>query len=100
MVEIIFRETSSLGIRRTEVKRYTLPRKSIEVQLLYARIKVKLAMAGGKVISISPEYEDCAEAARKTGKPLKEIYLEAISEARKNLQEDAPQKLDQNPLPQ
>lgn len=100
MVKIIFRETSSLGIRRTEVKRYTLPRKSIEVQLLYARIKVKLGLAGGKVISISPEYEDCAEAARKTGKPLKEIYLEAISEARKNLQEDAPQKLDQNPLPQ
>jgi uncharacterized protein (TIGR00299 family) protein len=85
MVEIIFRETSSLGIRRTEVKRYTLPRKSIEVQLPYAKVRVKLGMAGGKVISISPEYEDCAEAARKTGKPLREIYLEAVSEARKNL---------------
>ncbi|GFP22035.1 pyridinium-3,5-bisthiocarboxylic acid mononucleotide nickel chelatase, partial [Candidatus Hakubella thermalkaliphila] len=100
MVEIIFRETSSLGVRRTEVKRYALPRKSVEVQLPYARIKVKLGMAGGKVISISPEYEDCAQAARKTGKPLKEIYREVISEARKNLQEETSKKPDQNPSPQ
>ncbi|GFP28266.1 pyridinium-3,5-bisthiocarboxylic acid mononucleotide nickel chelatase, partial [Candidatus Hakubella thermalkaliphila] len=46
------------------------------------------------------EYEDCAQAARKTGKPLKEIYREVISEARKNLQEETSKKPDQNPSPQ
>lgn len=74
MTEILFKETTTLGIRICPVDRDVLDRDSIEVEVEGFRVRVKRGHRGGEVLTIAPEYEDCAEAARKSGLPLKRIY--------------------------
>lgn len=73
--EVIFRETSTLGIRRSKQKRAILAREIAEVNTDYGVIRVKIARDGeNNIINVHPEYEDCAEIARKNKIPLREIY--------------------------
>ena len=74
---IIFRETTTLGIRRREEDRSTLERRTVEVQVHGATLRVKLGLLGGDVINIAPEYEDCAHLARERDLPLCEVYAAA-----------------------
>ena len=78
IVDIIFLETTTLGIRREEVERYLIDRKTDRVKLPYGEVKVKIGTYLGKEVTISPEFESCRELAKKTGKPLKEIYQDVI----------------------
>jgi pyridinium-3,5-bisthiocarboxylic acid mononucleotide nickel chelatase len=75
---IIFKETTTTGIRREVVDRYCLERKIEKIKLPYGEAEVKRAFLGGKVTNVSPEYETCRKLAEKTGKPLKEIYRDVI----------------------
>jgi uncharacterized protein (TIGR00299 family) protein len=67
--DVLFRETSTLGIRRTTQKRSILQREMQKVETIYGTISVKVAWTGKateKVITnVQPEYEDCAELARQ-----------------------------------
>lgn len=85
--QIIFTETTTLGIRVQQVKRKKLKRKVFEVTTLYGNIKVKVAYLGEKVVNISPEYEDCAHAAKESGVPIKDIFELAREKAREELKE-------------
>ena len=64
--ETIFRETTTLGIRRREEARTKLERRSVEAEVHGVKVRVKLGLLNGEVVSISPEYDDCAELARET----------------------------------
>ncbi|MBO1071490.1 MAG: nickel pincer cofactor biosynthesis protein LarC [Dolichospermum sp. DEX189] len=79
---VLFRETSTLGIRRTTQKRAILQRKMQNVDTIYGTISVKVAWTGTateKVITnVQPEYEDCAELARKNNIPWREIHRLAL----------------------
>jgi pyridinium-3,5-bisthiocarboxylic acid mononucleotide nickel chelatase len=77
-LNIIFTETSSLGVRIEEITRYCLKRKEIDVSLQYGQAKAKIGYLNGKPVTYSPEYESCKELAIKTGKPLKEIYRDLM----------------------
>ncbi len=77
-MEVIFQETSTLGLRRSKVKRTCLEREICTVIVYGEKIRVKIGFYDGKVVQAAPEYEDCKLAAKKTGKPLKDIYDEAI----------------------
>ncbi len=72
--EIIFRETTTLGIRRREELRTKLERRSVEVEIHGSKVRVKLGLLAGQVITVSPEYDDCARLAREKGIPLRDIY--------------------------
>ena len=74
MEEILFRETSTLGIRRYPVSRHKLKRKAIEVPTRFGAIKGKLGWVEGRPPAFSPEYEDCARVASVQGVPLREVY--------------------------
>ena len=74
IVEIIFKETSTLGIRREIVNRYCLEREKQLLKLPYGEIEIKVAKLDGDTVNSSPEYESCKKLAKKTGKPLKDIY--------------------------
>ena len=74
---IIFRETTTFGIRRREERRTKLGRRSVEVEVLGATVRVKLGLLGGEVVTVSPEYDDCARVARETGAALREVYAAA-----------------------
>jgi uncharacterized protein (TIGR00299 family) protein len=79
--DVIVTETSTIGLRATPVQKLALPRLTIEVRVEGVTIRVKVAERVGKVVNSAPEYRDCAEAARITGLPLKEIYRRAIAAA-------------------
>ena len=72
--EIIFRETTTLGIRRYEVGRHKLRRQAAEVETPLGTIKGKLGWLDGRPPTFSPEYEDCARVATAQGVPLREVY--------------------------
>jgi pyridinium-3,5-bisthiocarboxylic acid mononucleotide nickel chelatase len=74
--QILFRETSTLGVRRTEMKRRALERKWVEIETPYGNVRVKQAFDGAQLVRESPEYEDAAQAARSSGVPLDTVYRE------------------------
>lgn len=84
--DVIFTETTTLGMRRNPVEKWTLPREIITVELDGGSVRVKIARsAGGSVTGIAPEYADCATLARETGRPLKQIFSEAHAAASASL---------------
>ena len=74
--QILFRETSTLGVRRTVVDRVVRSRQVETVQTPWGPVRVKVAfdMDRDRAVNIAPEYEDCRVAAIKSGLPLREIY--------------------------
>ena len=74
IAEMIFKETSTLGIRRETVNRCCLDRGEQLLKLPYGEIEIKVAKLDGEIVNSSPEYESCKKLAKKTGKPLKDIY--------------------------
>jgi hypothetical protein len=70
---LIFQETTSIGLRQYVAQRSALERKMVPVETRYGRVMMKVSMQDGKVVSSTPEYEDCARIAREKNVPLKEI---------------------------
>jgi pyridinium-3,5-bisthiocarboxylic acid mononucleotide nickel chelatase len=79
---VIFRETTTLGIRRTTQQRAILQREIQQVETEYGKVRIKVAWNGEspqKVIAnVQPEYEDCADLARKHHIPWREIQRLAL----------------------
>jgi uncharacterized protein (TIGR00299 family) protein len=74
METILFRETTTLGIRRYEVGRHKLKRQAAEVSTPFGIVKGKLGWLDGRPPTFSPEYEDCARVANAQGVPLRDVY--------------------------
>lgn len=77
MCSIIFSETTSIGIRYHESNRFKLDRKIVKANTQYGAIKVKLSTGPDDILTVSPEYEECARIARAKKVPLKRVYEEA-----------------------
>ncbi|MDB5351087.1 MAG: hypothetical protein JWN86_2334 [Planctomycetota bacterium] len=77
MEEILFRETTTLGIRRYQVSRHKLNRKPAEVATPFGTIKGKLGWLDGRPPQFSPEYDDCARVATAQNVPLRDVYKAA-----------------------
>jgi uncharacterized protein (TIGR00299 family) protein len=82
VLQILLRETTTLGVRVQEVERLCLPREIWEVTTPYGTVKVKVAKLGDEILNIAPEYEDCRRLALERGVPLKEVMSAAIVAAR------------------
>ena len=78
VLDMIFSETNTLGIRSEIVKRYKAMRKIKKVKLPYGDVYVKVGIYHGREVTISPEFESCKKLAKKLNKPLKEVYQDAI----------------------
>jgi uncharacterized protein (TIGR00299 family) protein len=74
---ILFRETTTLGLRRQMTERRRLPREIREVQTRFGPARVKVAFADGQVLRAVPEYDDCKHLAEANGVPLREVLAEA-----------------------
>jgi len=77
--ELLFRETSTLGIRVREEKRVVLERRFVETQMAYGTIRVKLGLWNGVEMNAMPEYEDCRKAADEHGVPVKQVMQAAVA---------------------
>jgi uncharacterized protein (TIGR00299 family) protein len=73
LTEIIFAETSTVGLRMYSADRRVRARESVLVDLGYGKVHVKITESG-----VSPEFEDCRALAVATGKPLKQVFADAI----------------------
>ncbi len=79
MLDTIFRETTSIGVRIREVDRKKLTREIEEVDTTYGKIRVKISRRGEEVLTATPEYEDCRRLAEEKQVPLKDVIEEAKS---------------------
>jgi len=80
MTDVIFEETSSIGVRISTQQRICLPREIVIVETVYGPIRLKVALKDDKPINAQPEYEDCKAAAAKHSVPLKMVRDAAVGE--------------------
>lgn len=73
IAEVIFRETTSFGIRYYEAKRLKLLRKVEDDRGKWGKIRVNKGYIGRELVRVSPEYDDCRRIAAKKKLPLKDI---------------------------
>ena len=78
--EIIFTETTTLGIRKYNVEREVLERKFDKVTTRFGQVTIKYAFRNGKLLKFTPEYEECRLIAENTNTPLIQIMNEVMSD--------------------
>jgi uncharacterized protein (TIGR00299 family) protein len=78
LTQIIFSETTTLGVRRRDESRQTLARKWITVTTKWGDVRLKIASMNGTVTNYAPEYEDCRRIATEHHVPLKDVMQEAV----------------------
>ena len=77
LAQLIFAETTTLGVRRREEVRQTLARRWESVRTLWGEVRIKIASMNGTVTNYMPEYEDCRRIAAEHHVPLKTVMQEA-----------------------
>jgi len=82
LTEILFRESSTLGVRSYPVDRDELDRRVVAVETPYGAIRIKLGSLRGELLNAAPEFDDCVAAARRHGVPLKEVMASVTAAAR------------------
>lgn len=80
-VDVIMRETSTLGVRVRPVSRYEAEREVVELQSSLGSVSVKVKSLGGATVAVHPEYESCRRIALESGMPLQDVYRIVQSEA-------------------
>jgi pyridinium-3,5-bisthiocarboxylic acid mononucleotide nickel chelatase len=76
--QIVFRETTTLGLRYHDVLRECLRREQIEVQTPWGPVRVKVARRGDALMNASPEFEDCRRLAAEHQVPVKDVQAAAV----------------------
>ena len=84
-VETIFRETTSLGIRRRPLERWVCQRTLHNVATPWGVVRVKEQRWRGTRLGLAPEYEDCARAAKEHNVPLRTVYAHVQAAAQEQL---------------
>jgi uncharacterized protein (TIGR00299 family) protein len=77
--EALFRDTTTLGVRRQEMERTVLDREVVAVATPYGPVGVKVGRRGGRVYNAQPEFDDCQRTAQAAGVPVKEVWGAALT---------------------
>ena len=80
LTQLIFSETTTLGVRSREESRQTLARRWERVRTEWGEVRIKIASMNGTVTNYAPEYEDCRRIAEEHHVPLKTVMQEAARE--------------------
>ncbi len=76
--DVLFRETTTLGVRFERMWRETLHRRWESVDTAGGPVRIKVALRHGQVVTATPEFDDCLGVATRTGKSLKEVQADAL----------------------
>jgi uncharacterized protein (TIGR00299 family) protein len=79
LVELFFRETTTIGVRTWEARRRVLAREMVRVETPYGAVQVKISRLNGRVLNAAPEFEDCRRIALERGAPLKQVLAAAAA---------------------
>ena len=80
LINAVFQETSSIGVRYFPVKRRVLERTIEKLRVLDKEVSIKISSLDGKTVNVQPEFEDCLKLAKKSGRSAKEIIQLAVKE--------------------
>lgn len=83
VLTVIFQETTTIGTRYFPVQRQICQRLIEQIEIDGQLIHIKIASRDGQIMNISAEYDDCREAAARTGIPIKEWRRKTLEEAYK-----------------
>jgi len=78
VAELIFRNTTSFGLRMDRVDRLKLERRVETVSTEYGEVTVKIGLMGGEIVQASPEFESCKALSEKTGAPIRVVFEAAV----------------------
>ena len=81
MAELLMRETTTFGLRVLPVERVVLDERREDIEAAGDKVRVRLGYLAGRLVTASPEFEDCRRVAEQTGRPLKEVYAAAQAAA-------------------
>ena len=85
IVDVLLSETSTLGVRVSEVSRHEAERETFEFESSLGPAAVKVKRLPGRAPVVAPEYEACARIARERGMPLADVYRVVQAEALERL---------------
>ncbi len=77
LARLVFEQTTTIGLRIYQARRKVLMRQVVTVESAYGPVNVKVAWLDGKVVNVSPEYDDCRRVAEEKGVPLKQVMVAA-----------------------
>jgi uncharacterized protein (TIGR00299 family) protein len=83
LIDLVFRETTTVGVRTYEVRRKTLDREFVPVETEFGEVRMKISHLNGSILNATPEYEDCQRIAVERGIPLKQVIALASFEFQK-----------------
>jgi pyridinium-3,5-bisthiocarboxylic acid mononucleotide nickel chelatase len=79
LLELILRESTTLGVRSHRVERTVLERHQVTVQTAHGPVRIKVGMRAGETLNAAPEYEDVRARAEAAGVPVKVVWAEALA---------------------
>ncbi|HEX6950569.1 MAG TPA: nickel pincer cofactor biosynthesis protein LarC [Nitrospira sp.] len=77
VLDVLFEETTALGVRVQEIARHILPRRFASVKIRGGTVRIKIAAVDSTNTKAAPEYLDCKRIAERTGRPVKAVLEEA-----------------------
>jgi len=79
VMDVVLRESTTLGVRFHRVERQALERDWVEVETPWGRVRVKRGLRGEEVLNAHPEFEDCRRVAEAAGVPVKQVMAAAMA---------------------
>lgn len=83
LIDLLFRETTTIGVRMHETRRRILQREQVVVATPFGDVRMKVARMNGSVLNATPEYDDCRRIAAERNVPLKQVIAAASFEFHK-----------------
>jgi uncharacterized protein (TIGR00299 family) protein len=77
LVDLVFRETTTIGVRINETERQCLDRETVTVMTPLGSVRFKVARRDGRVLNVQPEFEDLVRLANEHSRPVKEVQAVA-----------------------
>ncbi len=82
-LDLIFAQSSTFGVRERALERHCLLRREETVETRFGAVRVKIGSWRGRVVTVSPEYEDCRRVSLEKGAPIAVVYDAARQAAAK-----------------
>ena len=78
LMELIFAETTTFGVRTYRAQRRVLPREWVNVGTEFGEVRIKVSRVNGRILHVAPEYEDCRKLAAEKDVPLQRVIASAM----------------------
>jgi uncharacterized protein (TIGR00299 family) protein len=78
LMSLIFAETTTFGARTYRAQRRVLPREWVNVATDYGDVRIKVSRVNGRILHVTPEYDDCRKLAVEKNVPLQRVIAEAM----------------------